>query len=68
MKLIPLHSLNGKKVFINAEKIAQVFELVNEDAAYTRIIFCFEIGNDYACEDVKESIGVIIAMCEHEPN
>ena len=68
MKLIPLHSLNGKEVFINVEKIIQIFELVNDDTIWTRILFCLKVGNDYAYEDVKETTNEIISMCEYKPN
>lgn len=54
-----------EKTVINAATISQIFEF---EKNRTRILFCFEIRNDYAYEDVEESVSEIIAMCEYKPD
>ena len=66
MYFIEVTGIDGEKLTINAEKISVIFK--NQDNGTTRILLDYEVFDDYAYEDVKESISEIIAMCEYKPN
>lgn len=66
MYFIEVTGIAGEKLTINAEKISVISK--NQDNVTTRILLDYEVFDDYAYEDVKESIGEIIAMCEYKTN